>query len=53
MSDFVCGDCWRRENLTFAQRLDPAYIRRGYLYVCPEHRAHRDELHPWTNLRAS
>ncbi|QIS02569.1 hypothetical protein F5X71_09755 [Nocardia brasiliensis] len=45
MSDFACGDCWRRENLTFAQRLDPAHIRRSSrFYLCEEHRAKREEL---------
>lgn len=44
MSEFACGDCWRRENLTFVQRLDPAFIRHGYRYVCDEHRASRHEL---------
>jgi hypothetical protein len=53
MSDFRCGDCWRRENLTFQQRLDPAYIRRGYAVICEEHRAIRDELSGGTELRAS
>ncbi len=43
MSEFACGDCWRRENLTFAQRLDPAYIRRGSGHLCDEHRASRNE----------
>ncbi|TQM30168.1 hypothetical protein [Nocardia bhagyanarayanae] len=43
MSEFACGDCWRRENLTFAQRLDPAYIRRGNGQLCEEHRASRNE----------
>ncbi len=43
MNTVVCGDCWRRENLTFAQRLDPAFIRPGSTYLCPEHRACRDE----------
>lgn len=43
MNTVVCGDCWRRENLTFAQRLDPAFIRPGFAYLCPEHRACRAE----------
>ncbi|WP_330253230.1 hypothetical protein OG874_01030 [Nocardia sp. NBC_00565] len=44
MNNVVCGDCWRRENLTFAQRLDPAFIRPGFAYLCAEHRACRAEL---------
>ncbi|MCP2277522.1 hypothetical protein SAMN04244553_2946 [Nocardia amikacinitolerans] len=43
MSEYACGDCWRRENLTFAQRLDPAFIRRGSGHLCEEHRASRNE----------
>jgi hypothetical protein len=45
MNELVCGDCWRRDHLTFAQRLDPAFIRHGSRYLCPEHRALRAELH--------
>ncbi|WP_156371044.1 hypothetical protein [Nocardia arizonensis] len=44
MNTLVCGDCWRQENLTFAQRLDPAFIRPGIRYLCPEHMARQDEL---------
>ncbi|MQY20640.1 hypothetical protein [Nocardia macrotermitis] len=44
MNELVCGDCWRREHLTFVQRLDPAFIRHGSRYLCPEHRALRAEL---------
>ncbi|MFI6046394.1 hypothetical protein ACIA8C_32580 [Nocardia sp. NPDC051321] len=44
MSEFACGDCWRNENLTFAQRLDPALIRRSMRQLCEEHRAKREEL---------
>ncbi|GAA5073542.1 hypothetical protein GCM10023319_07000 [Nocardia iowensis] len=44
MSEFACGDCWRRENLTFKQRLDPAHIHRGHRQLCEEHRAKREEL---------
>ncbi|MEU8894550.1 hypothetical protein [Nocardia sp. NPDC048505] len=47
MNNLPCGDCWRRDNLTFKQRLDPAYIRRGYLHLCDEHRASQEELRPW------
>ncbi|MVU75834.1 hypothetical protein GPX89_01075 [Nocardia sp. ET3-3] len=38
MKEPVCIDCWRRENLTFAQRLDPAFNKRGPKYRCPIHR---------------
>ncbi|PXX60340.1 hypothetical protein DFR70_110180 [Nocardia tenerifensis] len=44
MRDTTCGDCWRIENLTFAQRLDPALVRRGQRHLCEEHRAKREEL---------
>ena len=44
MNEPVCGDCWRRDHLTFVQRLDPAYIRRGHRFLCPEHRGQREEL---------
>ena len=44
MNELVCGDCWRRDHLTFVQRLDPAFIRHGYRQLCPEHRAQRAEL---------
>ncbi|MET7767335.1 hypothetical protein [Nocardia sp. NPDC005366] len=44
MNTLVCGDCWRQENLTFAQRLDPAFIRPGFRYLCAEHMALQDEL---------
>ncbi|MFI9503096.1 hypothetical protein [Nocardia sp. NPDC052566] len=44
MNKLVCGDCWRRENLTFVQRLDPAFIRTGHVHLCAEHRARRAEL---------
>jgi|GEM_PF-5389184 len=44
MNEPVCGDCWRRDHLTFVQRLDPAFIRRGHRYLCPEHNAQREEL---------
>jgi hypothetical protein len=44
MNEPVCGDCWRREHLTFVQRLDPAYNRRAVRHLCPEHRAQRAEL---------
>ncbi|WP_067674237.1 hypothetical protein [Nocardia miyunensis] len=44
MNELVCGDCWRRDHLTFAQRLDPAFIRHGSRYLCPEHRTLRAEL---------
>ncbi|NUS42682.1 MAG: hypothetical protein HOQ24_03150 [Mycobacteriaceae bacterium] len=40
----MCRDCWRRDNLTFAQRLDPAYIRREHRHLCDEHRAVRREI---------
>ncbi|MEV6101371.1 hypothetical protein [Nocardia sp. NPDC051981] len=39
MKEPVCIDCWRRDNLTFAQRLDPAYIKPGPKYRCAMHRA--------------
>ncbi len=45
MNELVCGDCWRRDHLTFVQRLDPAFIRQGYRYLCPDHLAQRAELH--------
>ncbi|MEC3915757.1 hypothetical protein VMT65_28015 [Nocardia sp. CDC153] len=38
MKEPVCIDCWRRENLTFAQRLDPAFIKPGPKYRCAIHR---------------
>ncbi|MGN2640866.1 hypothetical protein ACWEKT_14205 [Nocardia takedensis] len=44
MNTLVCGDCWRQDNLTFKQRLDPAFIRPGNRYLCPEHSARHDEL---------
>ncbi|GAA1647503.1 hypothetical protein GCM10009764_81220 [Nocardia ninae] len=44
MNEFACGDCWRRENLTFRELLDPAHIRRGQRQLCDEHRAKREEL---------
>ncbi len=44
MNELNCGDCWRREHLTFTQRLDPAYNRRSPRYLCPDHRAQREEL---------
>ncbi|MFG1792237.1 hypothetical protein [Nocardia altamirensis] len=45
MTEFACGDCWRNENLTFAQRLDPAHIRRSLRHLlCDEHRARQEEL---------
>lgn len=44
MKEIVCRDCWRRENLTFAQRLDPSYVATGPAGLCTEHRARRDEL---------
>ncbi|WP_157574452.1 hypothetical protein [Nocardia jejuensis] len=45
MNEFICGDCWRRENLSFVQRLDPAFNRRGqrFLYLCAQHQAERNE----------
>ncbi|QIS12140.1 MULTISPECIES: hypothetical protein [Nocardia] len=43
MDNLVCIDCWRRDNLTFAQRLDPAYITPGPVYRCPTHRALHDD----------
>ncbi|MFE3190819.1 hypothetical protein ACFXHA_17545 [Nocardia sp. NPDC059240] len=39
MSEPVCIDCWRRDNLTFTQRLDPAYIKPGPKFRCAMHRA--------------
>ncbi|WP_433680152.1 hypothetical protein [Nocardia sp. CA-119907] len=53
MNNVVCGDCWRRENLTFAQRLDPAFIRPEFAYLCAEHRACRAETLGRTDLRQS
>ncbi|MEV0250821.1 hypothetical protein AB0H76_29795 [Nocardia sp. NPDC050712] len=50
MNKIACGDCWRRDNLTFKQRLDPAYVRRGYLLLCDEHRASQEELRPWARF---
>ncbi|MGW4244447.1 hypothetical protein [Nocardia sp. NPDC004722] len=39
MTEPVCIDCWRRDNLTFTQRLDPAYIKPGPKFRCAMHRA--------------
>ncbi|MEU0542145.1 hypothetical protein [Nocardia sp. NPDC005978] len=39
-----CHDCWRQENLTFVQRLDPAFARTGLWRLCRKHQALRDEL---------
>lgn len=39
MTERMCIDCWRRDNLTFTQRLDPAYIKPGPKYRCALHRA--------------
>lgn len=44
MDERVCVDCWRRDNLTFVQRLDPAFITPGPVHRCAMHRAVRDEL---------
>ncbi|WP_280448441.1 hypothetical protein [Nocardia brasiliensis] len=41
MAEPVCSDCWRRDNLTVAQRLDPAYNRPRSQWLCPEHWAER------------
>ncbi|QIS18652.1 hypothetical protein [Nocardia terpenica] len=45
MDKSVCIDCWRRDNLTFAQRLDPAFITPGPAYRCPTHRRLHEDLH--------
>ncbi|NNH74693.1 hypothetical protein HLB23_33410 [Nocardia uniformis] len=44
MKKLVCVDCWRRDNLTFKQRLDPAYVTPGPAHRCALHGAIRDEL---------
>lgn len=44
MDKWVCVDCWRRDNLTFVQRLDPAYVTPGPAHRCAMHMAIRDEL---------
>ncbi|MFR9749723.1 hypothetical protein ACL02S_01660 [Nocardia sp. 004] len=44
MDELVCIDCWRRDNLSFAQRLDPAFITPGPVHRCPMHLALRDDL---------
>ncbi|MBF6331670.1 hypothetical protein [Nocardia transvalensis] len=44
MDKLVCSDCWRRDNLTFAQRLDPAFVTPGPVHRCAMHRNLRDEL---------
>ncbi|UGT41479.1 hypothetical protein LTV02_37055 [Nocardia yamanashiensis] len=43
MDEPVCMDCWRRDNLTFAQRLDPAFVKPGPVHRCAMHRKLRDE----------
>ncbi|MBL1078272.1 hypothetical protein JK358_28080 [Nocardia sp. 2] len=45
MDERVCVDCWRRENLTFAQRLDPAFVKPGPVHRCAIHQAGHDALH--------
>ncbi|MCU1646174.1 MAG: hypothetical protein JWN03_6449 [Nocardia sp.] len=43
MNKSVCIDCWRRDNLTFVQRLDPAFYRPGPVHRCAMHRALHDD----------
>ncbi|MBF6181662.1 MULTISPECIES: hypothetical protein [Nocardia] len=45
MGEPVCVDCWRRDNLTFAQRLDPAFVTPGPAHRCATHRAFLEDLH--------
>ncbi|RDI54204.1 hypothetical protein [Nocardia mexicana] len=44
MDKLVCIDCWRRDNLTFVQRLDPAFVTPGPFHRCAAHRDLRAEL---------
>ncbi|GAB4583771.1 MULTISPECIES: hypothetical protein [Nocardia] len=44
MDEPVCIDCWRRDHLTFVQRLDPAYITPGPVHRCAMHRRHLEDL---------
>ncbi len=44
MNELVCIDCWRRDNLSFAQRLDPAFVTPGPVHRCAMHRTLRDDL---------
>ncbi|MGK8486388.1 hypothetical protein [Nocardia asiatica] len=44
MDKLVCTDCWRRDNLSFAQRLDPAFISPGPVHRCPAHLTLQQEL---------
>ncbi|MFI5782296.1 hypothetical protein [Nocardia sp. NPDC051570] len=44
MDKLVCIDCWRRDNLTFAQRLDPAFITPGPVHRCAIHRTLHEDL---------
>ncbi|WP_330180267.1 hypothetical protein OHB26_28130 [Nocardia sp. NBC_01503] len=43
MDEPVCMDCWRRDNLTFVQRLDPAFCKPGPAHRCAMHRAMFDD----------
>ncbi len=40
----VCTDCWRRDNLSFAQRLDPAFIAPGPVHRCALHLTLHEDL---------
>ncbi|WP_174183587.1 hypothetical protein [Nocardia barduliensis] len=43
MDEPVCTDCWRRDNLSFAQRLDPAFISPGPVHRCAAHLTQQQE----------
>ncbi|QLY30507.1 hypothetical protein [Nocardia huaxiensis] len=45
MDERVCVDCWRRDNLTFVQRLDPAFVKPGPVHRCAIHKAYHEQLH--------
>ncbi|MFF0491003.1 hypothetical protein ACWDSJ_17275 [Nocardia sp. NPDC003482] len=44
MNEPVCIDCWRRDNLTFVQRLDPAFVTPGPVHRCVPHRTAHEDL---------
>lgn len=44
MTDIECGYCWRAENLTTEQQLDPANAISGTVSMCERHRRAHEEI---------
>jgi hypothetical protein len=51
MKEPICIDCWRRDHLTFVQRLDPAYVKPGPVHRCAMHKAYFEDLNKGPETR--